>query len=128
MTDLENKITGTPADGGKVVFAFESPLAKENFLNNIRQVHEKNERINSQKLTCGQCATYPCFRYPRDNDRAGLCYQEVRQCRQECDCFHQTEGSGKSPEFKITGTCREDNSKVAYEQECHIEKYKTRKK
>jgi len=48
----------------------------------------------------------------------GLCYQKVRECRQECDNFIQIDDSGKSPEFQIKGTCKRDNSVVNYDAEC----------
>ena len=52
--------------------------------------------------------------------RAGLCYQKVRQCRQECDYFLQDKESGGAPDFQITGTCKRDNSFVNYNAECRF--------
>lgn len=108
-------------DEGNVQFKFESRLAKESFLASIIKMNEKAELIKSQNLTCGSCAAYLCFRDVSSEDRAGLCYQEVRECRQECDYFQQHLGSGKAPFFIITGTCRRDNSRVIYEDVCKFE-------
>ncbi len=51
---------------------------------------------------------------------AGLCYQTVRECRQECKDFAQIEGSGKSPEFQIKGNCKKDNVIVNYDAKCRF--------
>jgi hypothetical protein len=82
---------------------------------------EKNKKVKEGNLTCGQCAVYPCFRHYTSSTGAGLCYQEVRECRQECDNFIQDIESGKAPLFIITGTCRKDNSKVIYDTPCKYE-------
>ncbi len=112
MSDREDiRIEGTP-------FRFESELAKESFLAQIVGIIEKTELIESQSLTCGTCAAYPCFRRHEAESRGGLCYQEVRKCRQECDYFLQDMESGKAPLFIITGNCRKDNSRVVYEHNC----------
>lgn len=51
---------------------------------------------------------------------AGLCYQGIRQCRQECGDFIQIEGSGKAPKFQIRGTCKKDGLEVLYDAECRF--------
>lgn len=105
-------------DGGSIKLKFESDLAKDCFTASLLEMHEKIEEIKSQNCTCGDCAAYLCFRNHKEDASAGLCYQEVRQCRQECGDFIQKEGSGKSPLFIITGICKKDDSKVVYGHEC----------
>jgi hypothetical protein len=79
---------------------------------------QKGNWIKEKKITCGDCAAYPCFRNQREIDIAGLCYQNVRRCRQECDYFIQDKESGKFPLLQIEGTCKKDNSIVIYEHPC----------
>lgn len=64
--------------------------------------------------TCGNCAAFPCFRRTDKNEKAGFCYQLIRQCRQECDNY-RCDGYPAAG-----GTCRVDGCEVKYDQECHI--------
>lgn len=108
---------------GKMSFHFGSKEGKQNFLSQLGTMVQKSRLVREEGLNCGQCAAYPCFRHTRPED-SGLCFQAVRQCRQECDYFLQDLGSGKAPEFQITGTCNFDKSKVNYQAECHIPEVK----
>lgn len=104
--------------GGDITFKFDSERAKDRFLEIMAQGFRKSDEIKEKNYTCGGCAAQPCFRYRKDSDPAGLCYQTVRLCRQECDYFLKDLNSGKAPEFQITGQCKRDSSQVSYEQEC----------
>jgi len=112
---------------GRMRFIFETEEAKKNFEKDLTEMHDKTELIKKNDYRCGDCAAHPCFRMPRAKDIAGLCFQIVRECRSECDYFSKDEGSGKSPEFQITGICKKDNYKVLFEQECHIPEYRNSK-
>ena len=35
-----------------------------------------DEKIKGEKITCGNCAAYPCHRRHTSNDPAGMCYEE----------------------------------------------------
>jgi hypothetical protein len=108
---------------GEIIFAlrFVSKEAKDDFLSVIAEMTAKAKRNKEEGYTCGNCAAYPCFRARGDASRpAGLCFQHVRQCRQECDFYNQKE----TGEFWPNGICRKDNSKVIYNQECHIDEVK----
>ena len=107
------------ASGG-TIFLFDSKNAKNNFLEGIGNMIQKAEEIKEKNHICGDCAAYPCFRNIEEDSSAGLCYQDVRQCRDECNEFVKIDGSGKSPEFQIRGTCKKDNSEVLYEAECRF--------
>lgn len=98
----------------------ESKEAKQNIETQMAGICSKSKEIKEKKYVCGACAAFPCFRNPYSEDRAGLCYQVERECRQECDHFLQHEGSGKSPQFQITGTCKKDNQKVLYDNKCRF--------
>lgn len=133
---LENDlVVGT----GDITIKVESKEAKDNFLKNLMEMSDKADLIEEKSFTCGSCAAYPCFRtvssqlfikYKEEGHRqsaekeatgkAGLCYQEVRECRQECNDFIQIDGSGKSPEFQIKGTCKRDNIIVNYNARCRF--------
>lgn len=108
-------------DGG-IIFRFKDSETKKTFVNQISQMCE-TARINREEgYKCGHCAAQPCFRHRRDSNLAGLCFQRVRLCRQECDNYITTgQGSAKG------GICKIDGQKVAYEQECHIPKMKSKK-
>ena len=100
----------------------ESGEAKQNFTDDISSMMRKSEEITKNNYICGTCAAFSCFRNPSPSDRAGLCYQTERECRQECDSFLQDHESGKSPQFQITGTCKKDGQNVLYEQSCRFSK------
>ena len=51
---------------------------------------------------------------------AGLCFQHVRQCRQECGNYNQL----KTESFWLKGICKIDKKEVNYEDECHISEIK----
>jgi len=104
----------------KIALGFESKKAKDNFIDQMVQMNDKSELIKSEGYLCGDCAAYPCFRGHGEESPAGLCYQEVRLCRQECNYFIQNRDSGKSPYFIIIGNCKKDNSFVYYNSECRF--------
>lgn len=83
---------------------------------------DKLVEIVQKEDACTKCAAYPCFRNPGKNDSGAMCFQKIRQCRQECDFYNykQFPASG--------GVCRKDNKRVEYLQECHIEEMKYQKK
>ena len=116
---LETDLTIKSTDG-RTVLGFESKKAKDNFLRDIRGMTDKSNLIKTKGYTCGGCAAYPCFRSVLENAPAGLCYQEIRECRQECNDFVQIKGSGKSPEFQIRGNCKRDNAIVNYDAKCRF--------
>ena len=126
---------------GEVVMRFVSKEARDGFLGVLANMEAKTERNKEEGYICGNCAAYPCFRTPASDlvekgdffgqgeegrakeeglRRAGLCFQQVRQCRQECDFYHQQE----TEDFWPRGICKKDNAKVVYEQECHIDEIK----
>jgi hypothetical protein len=69
---------------GDIIFKFSSKENKNRFIGILQNMVRKNEEIVSGKYVCGFCAAYPCFRRREKNDSAGLCFQRIRQCRQEC--------------------------------------------
>ena len=104
--------------GENIKFIFETQEAKENFINSLTRMSNKSQTIKEGNYICGNCVAYPCFRHKSKEDRAGLCYQEIRLCRDECESFIRDKNSGKSPYFKITGICNKDNSNTNYESIC----------
>ena len=127
---------------GNVFLSFDSKNAKEGFLNILKNMTDKNKRNKEEGYKCGNCAAYPCFRtissqilakglvsglkhYEERAKKealrsAGLCFQHVRLCRQECNFYIKKE----TEEFWPGGVCKKDNSDVTYEQECHIDDIK----
>lgn len=100
----------------------ENILTKKAVENRLAAISKKSEFVRSKGYTCGQCAAYPCFRENRKNVPAGICFQLVRQCAQECD-FYDYENFPADG-----GICKLDGSKVRYEQECHIPEQRGQKK
>lgn len=99
----------------------EKPIAYNNFVKITANFFERLEKIKENGITCGECAAFPCFRTPSKayaTEPSGGCYQEERQCRQECHDFTRNEGSGAFPEYKITGICRKNNKEVDYCSPC----------
>ncbi len=108
------------ASGERIIIQADSLKAKNGFLEQMARMIEKNNELRNSDVTCGDCAAYPCFRsYPKEG-RAGLCFQEERSCRQECNYFIQNRGSGKSPDFQITGMCKRDGTTVDYQSRCRF--------
>lgn len=106
--------------GERIILQADSLMAKNNFLEQMAKMVEKNNELKNSGVTCGNCAAYPCFRsYPKEGP-AGLCFQKEMSCRQECDYFIRNADSGRSPDFQITGTCRRDKSIVNYESRCRF--------
>ena len=143
MTDDEHFIEGKDPVTGKVNirFGFNSDEKKKQFLENIVDMNDKAISIKINKTTCGECAAYPCFRkltslynsllnnpaisperrqyilkskQEERNKRAGLCFQVIRHCRQECDYYNYDSCPAHG------GYCRIDSQPVSYEQECRI--------
>jgi len=98
------------AKTGEVFLRFNNPEDKQAFLKRmIRGVVMLDEGYK-----CGQCAAYPCFRHRKEEEPAGLCFQPLRLCRQECDSYSYKDAPARG------GICKKDNQPVAYCQECHI--------
>ena len=102
------------------VIEFASIEAKDNFQKCLFQLAGKSAILELRGYTCGQCAAYPCFRNTLEEEDAGLCFQNVRQCRQECPYFVIDENSGKSPDFVTRGSCRRDGTFVCYDSVCRF--------
>lgn len=103
----------------------DKPIAYRNFVKITGGFFERLEKIRDSGITCGDCAAFPCFRTPCGsyaNEPAGGCYQEERQCRQECRDYNRIEGSGAFPDFKIKGTCGRSNKIVDYCAPCEYSK------
>ncbi len=103
-----------------VVLTVDSLEAKANLMKDINEMMNRSYEIESNNYTCEDCVAYPCFRNRDGNSPAGLCFQEERRCRDECDNFIQDRNSGQSPNFQITGTCKKDNAIVNYEERCRF--------
>ncbi|MEK6886886.1 MAG: hypothetical protein AABW88_03565 [Nanoarchaeota archaeon] len=143
MSIDEHFADGTDPNSGEpnMCFGFTSAETKEQFLENIANMGDKARSININKTTCGECAAYPCYRrltklYTTllDNPslsseqresfskrkeaerkaKAGLCFQVVRKCRQECDHYSYAKYPADG------GHCNLDSKPVSYEQECHV--------
>lgn len=88
----------------------------EQFEKDLRRFLIEPAKRNQQELyECGNCAAFPCFRKNPSSTPAGLCFQNAKQCRQECNNY-KYEGSMPAQE----GVCSLDGQKVSYCQECHI--------
>jgi|TARA_Y100000310_G_scaffold239607_1_gene243271 hypothetical protein len=98
----------------------DSIKTKSTFLRQMKGAYDKIGEVRKQGYTCGDCAAHPCFRNYGEDYPAGLCFQETRECRQECEYFIQDKESGKAPEFQITGTCKRDGETMNYEAECRF--------
>lgn len=135
--------------GEGVTFRFDTPQKKQEFLSTLENMATKTEEIKKKNYTCGKCAAFPCFRsgeselidgpfmirylseHPEKiglyrerikqemNQKAGLCFQLIRECRQECDNYMYKNYPGEG------GICRLDSQQVDYNQECHIPENKS---
>jgi hypothetical protein len=102
-------------------FSFNNPEAKAQFIRTMQRMERNAQLIKDEGHNCGDCAAFPCFRHTPADYTAGLCFQSVKQCRQECSHY-------KYPEFPARGgVCDLDGQRVKYDQECHIESEKKSK-
>jgi len=108
---------------GEIFARFDTPRDKKNFLRTLGNFVDKLDRNKEEGYRCKDCAAYPCFRGRGGEERAGGCFQNVRQCRQECKFYLSNTIDGTAaPGFG--GKCKLDEVNVEYNQECHIERIK----
>lgn len=135
--------------GEGVTFGFDTLQKKREFLRTLENMVTKTEEIKQKDYTCGKCAAFPCFRsgeselidgpfmirylseHPEKiglyrerikqemSQKAGLCFQLIRECRQECDNYGYKNCPGEG------GNCKLDGQQVDYNQECHITEHKS---
>jgi len=102
----------------KTRLLFDSNEAKQGFLNNISDMCKKSKIIQEEGYKCGHCAAHPCYRHREDEDNAGLCFQPLRRCRQECSNYNYIR-------FPADGAiCKKFSKLVSYEQLCIAEQEK----
>jgi hypothetical protein len=104
------------SDNGLIRLSFNSQEDKEKFEDRLKQMSDKSRLVAEEGYKCGHCAAHPCYRHCGENDPAGLCFQSIRQCRQECDDYNYEEFPADG------GVCKKLNKHVKYEQICIIEK------
>ena len=142
MSDDVHFADGTDSVTGKVTrFGFNPAEKKQQFLEILVEASDKARSIKKNKTVCGECAAYPCYRRltklcssllenpnlsseqkdsflkrkeDERNAEAGLCFQVVRKCRQECDYYRYERFPAEG------GHCRLDSKPVFYMQECHV--------
>lgn len=83
---------------------------------------EKHDLVKGEGYKCGHCAAYPCYRNPPNERSAGLCFQNVRQCRDECDNYVNKNGYPAGG-----GICKITKLEVEYCEECSVESMKVSK-
>jgi len=104
---------------GRVILCFPDYDIKQEFLNNLKSIYIRTKRNKDEGYRCGHCAAYPCFRMTSESEPTGLCFQPVKQCRQECKNYISKTIDGFTT-LANGGNCRIDKQDVAYCQECHI--------
>ena len=106
------------ASTGGVFMKFRSKEVRDGFLDSLKRVLDKHDLDREEGHTCGDCAAFPCFRAYGEDYPSGLCFQQVRLCRQECKNYNYDSVPADG------GICKIDSQGVNYCDECHIEEFR----